>query len=450
MLFNVGSSPRPVPLKPVLWKIREGFMLGLALDPGQGSPCANCVELWLKDRNVFAQRAELSELHVRRDLLGELLSENSGHVFHEITNDGLATRLDCLVFPHPACSCDKANYVPPREVTKKTNFAFSPITQLKCARFGTPEGNLWLTSATGDSPFAKERVITYGVSRGKEVSRWTAVEEWMKKSAVLDQSVRGTGGEPQKAEILQTGARQIIPAGTAGLALCGAGVTRDDAVLSALMQWARSRTLGKYSTTMKNPMLIVGANNWIRLRVPFFLLQNYDLHLLFYPNAMPAWVVGIAAFSRVRTDERPIFVFGSAAAIGDALEHAIGKILETCHPRDEEGGGAEPVFRSAQEKRDTQIAKLNLWWTHWIYRCPKIALKDVVHLEPYPSQVDHWRDFLRDGEAPVAVAEMNSPWLPPSVRALVRLYLPQEEGARASRNVTGIGTFAAFHDSNLN
>lgn len=445
MLFNAGSSPRPLPLKPVLWRIREGYLLGLALDPGDGSPCANCVELWLKDRNVFAERAELSELRVRRDLIGELLAENSGHVFHEITNDGLATRLDCLVFPHPACSCDKTKYVAPREVTKKTNFAFSPIMQLKCARFGTPEGNLWLTSATGDSPFAKERVVTYGVSRAKETSRWIAVEEWMKKSAVLDGAVRGTGGEPQKAEILQTGARQIIPAGAAGLAICGAGVTEAQAVHSALMQWARQRTLGKYSTTMKSPMLIVGANNWIRLRVPFFLLQNYDLHLLFYPNAMPAWVVGIAAFSRVRTDERPQFVFGSAAKIGEALEMAIGKILETCHPREE--GAAEPVFRSAGEKRDTQVAKLNLWWTHWIYRCPKIALKDVVHLEDYPTDIEHWREFLRDGEAPVGVSQMNSPWLPASVRTLVRLYLPQEASARVSRNVNGIGTFAAFQDS---
>ena len=81
-------------------------------------------------------------------------------------------------------------------------------------------------------------------------------------------------------------------------------------------------------------MLIVGANNWLRTRVPFFLLQQYDLHLLFYPNSMPSWVVGIAAFSRVKVDEKPIFAFGSASQIGNAMDLAVFKILELCRPDD--------------------------------------------------------------------------------------------------------------------
>lgn len=444
MLFRAGQSERPVPLKPFVFRTRDGFMIGLAMEPSKGSPCAGCVELWLRQRNVWVEPAGLSDLNVRRDLIGDLLEENCAHVFYEITADGSSTRLDCLVFPHPQCACQRGNYVAPRQISKRTNFAFSPLFQLKCARFGTPNGNLWLTSAMGDAPLTGQRLTAFGVAEDKEKSRFQAVDSWMKKAAAVD-SIEARG-EALKAEILQTGARQLLAPSVldkSGLDISGAGGTREEAVLSALYQLARVRTLRRYAVSGKNPMLIVGANNWIRTRVPFFLLQQYDLHLLFYPNSMPAWVVGIAAFSRTRTEGKPVFVFGSDGTIEGALQMAIGRILEACHPNDDFSGTVEDT-RDARELG--HASKLNLWWTHWIYRCPKISLKDVLHLENYPKTLDHWRDFLRDGEEPVGILDMNTSYFPLGIRHLVKLNI-QGEAAKTTRNINGIGTWATFQDS---
>jgi len=439
MRKSVDSSDRPVPLKPFLFRIREGFLLGLAMEPSAGSPCAGCVQKWLEQRGVWCEKVEMAELKIRRDLLGDLLSENSGHVFYEISHDGLVTRLDCMVFPHTECACQKGSFIAPREVTKKTNFAFSPISHIQCARFGTPEGNLWLTSATGELPLSEKKETSYAVDADREVSRMKAVEGWMKKAALA-----ATAHEPLKSETLQTGALCILPPPLLASSgeVVGAGTNREEATLDALFQLARTRTLRRYAGTAKSPMLVVGANNWIRTRVPFFLLQQYDFHLLFYPNSMPAWVVGIAAFSRQDTQEKPIFVFGSDAEIGKAFDMAFGKILEVCQPGEE--GEIKQTWR--EEKKSPGNTKLNLWWTHWIYRCPKISLKDVLHLEPYPRTVEHWREFLRDGEDPIGVVGLNTASLPQGIRYLVRLYLPGEP-IKVARNVNGIGTWRAFQET---
>jgi len=435
----VDSSERPVPLKPFLYRIREGFLVGLAMDPQAGAPCSACVGKWLESRGVWIEPADLSDLKLRRDLLGDLLAENSGHVFYEISHDGLVTRLDCMVFPHPECVCHKSAFIPPREITKKTNFAFSPITHIQCARFGTPEGNLWLTSASGDMPGTERKETAYAVHADKEVSRLRAVENWMKKAALT-----ATQSEPLKSETLQTGALSILPPQLLASSgeVVGAGETREEATLDALFQLARTRTLRRYAGAMKSPMLVVGANNWIRTRVPFFLLQQYDFHVLFYPNSMPAWVVGVAAFSRQNTDEKPIFVFGSDAEIGKAFDMAFGKILEVCQPGEE--GEIKQTWR--EEKKSPGAKKLNSWWTNWIYRCPKIALKDVLHLENYPRTIEHWREFLRDGEDPIGVVCINTPAYPQKIRYLVRLYLPGEP-IKVSRNVNGIGTWSTFQET---
>ncbi len=178
MLFKLKAPDRPLPLKPFLFRIREGFLLGLAADPKKAAPCSECVEKWLKDRSVWLERAELSELNVRRDLIPELLGENSAHVFYEIANDGTSHRLDSVVFPHPECQCYRNRYLGSEEWNKKTNFAFSPITQLRCARFGMTEGNLWLSSAAGDSPMTKTPIKVFGVATERETSRFQAVYEW--------------------------------------------------------------------------------------------------------------------------------------------------------------------------------------------------------------------------------------------------------------------------------
>ena len=174
------------------------------MEPKKGGPCAGCVELWLRQRNVELQRIAISDLKIRRDILVDLMSENKGHIFYEISRDGTCSRLDCVVFPHPECQCDRGQYIGPEKLTDKTNFAFSPLVRVESTRFGTPDGNLWLTSATGQSALTREMITVYGGGKEKCDSRLQAVESWLKRAAVADMSFRAARGETFGAEILPT------------------------------------------------------------------------------------------------------------------------------------------------------------------------------------------------------------------------------------------------------
>lgn len=447
-MFGTGikQSKQSLALKPFVFKIQDGFLVGLATSSDVGSPCPGCVEHWLRQRDVSVQRATVSELTVRRDIIVDLLTENNPHVLYEVTNDGITTRLDSLIFPHPFCKCKKSNYVGLETWPKDINFAFSPITKIICARYGTPGGNIWVTSATGESTVSRQFVNASGIAKDREPSRFKAVEEWLKKAAILDLTLRIGRGETLTAESLQSG--QLTSVGmTSGVHApdgIGVGASREEAILDGLINLAKARTLRKYISHMKCPMLVVGTNNWIRGRVPFFLLQGYDLHILFYPNSTPAWVVGVAALSRIRTDERPIFVFSAGSEIMSTLDDALYRALAVCRPQEE--NSANFNLRSIQSSDNRTISKLNMWWTHWIYRCPKISLQDVLHLEPYPATTSAWRDYFRDGQEPVSIVTANHDLLPEKIRCLVGLTTPHEKES-FNHNVEGIGTWATFRDA---
>lgn len=416
-------------------------------EPSKGSPCSGCVEKWLTDRGVWCEKRDLSNLMVKRELIAELVAENSPHIFYEIYNDGTQVRLESIVYPHPDCVCDKLNYVPPKEVTRRVNFAFSPIHQLKVVRFGTPDGNLWLATAVGNSPINRNEIIGYGADADKDAARFRAVDEWTKKAIQADLEGRLERGEVLPSEVLQTGNVELITKAQSRKAVVegfGVGSTRNEAILDALNRLSLVRTLKKYANAMKSPMLIVGTNNWIRGKVPFFLLQQYDLHLLFYPNSTQSWVVGLAAVSRIRVDEKPVFVFAADATIGTAMQKLFCQLLIALRPG--EDGAVMPTV--SNEPSSNRSSKLNMWWTHWLYRCPKIALKDVLHLDPYPRSLETWKEYFRDGQEPVQILSTNHPDLPSQLRTVVKLQVSTNEVAQTKvRSIMGIGTWSDFSDA---
>jgi hypothetical protein len=393
----------------------------------------------MEKRGLGSQIGKLDELRIRRDVLAELLAENSAHVLYEIDFEGAVTRLKSPVFPFPGCGCSKANYAAPTQLDPVGNYSFSPLTQIKCVRYVTPEGNMWLTSAVGQTPLQKEKLNSFGCGTSKAASRQLAIDGWLKQAALSDLRVRVEEKESIPLEILQTGNGDFLSLQKSGPVMesVGAGKDYEEATLEALYHLTRQKTLQSYATSGKNPMLVVGANNWIRQRVPYFLLQEYDLHLLFYPNASPCWVLGVAAFSRIKSDAQPIFVYGSGADIAPALESCLAKLLEWSRPG-QEGEEPRPVEAGHCEKN----FRLNLWWTHWIYRSSKIALKDVLHLEAYPKTLEFWRDYVRDGQPSVAVIPLNHSDLPRDLRCLVKVVQAKETSAR---KVIGIGTLSNFH-----
>lgn len=438
------SDATALALVPFALKLKGGWLVGYAADPKAGSPCAGCVENWLNDRNVAAKRASVDELpRDARRALESLEGENSPHVFYELTETGQKTRLDCLVFPHVRCSCQKGRYQPPAELGPKTNLAFSPVFQLKCVRYGTPSGNLWFFTAIGQAPLTLKLAAAHGAHPDREVARFLALETWMKRVASLELRTRLEIGEQFGRESLDGEAVDIRQPSPEAQEFVGVGETRDAAVKDSLYQLARWRTLKEFANSGKNPMLIVGANSWLRQKVPFFLLQQYDLYPLFYPNASPTWVVGVGAFSRMNASEPPIFMFGCDSEIGKALDKAIYQLLEVCRPAD---WRSDP-FKNKEGQQDEKGAKLNLWWTRWIYRCPKISLKDVLHLEKHPSGIDTWASYLQGFGGLPEVTPLNHPLLPAAIRRLTRVEAPQMGGpVDVPRNVKGIGTWSAFRD----
>ena len=433
--------------KPFVIRVKDGFLIGLALPPEAGSPCVNCVLSWLKDRDVWAEIALVSDLKIRRELLGELIAENNNHVMYEITRQGDVTRVDSVIFPHPSCRCQKTGYVGKLDWSRNTNFAFSPIFQIKCARYGTPNGNLWLTSATGEAPDSKQLITVHGVAKDRESSRAKAVDNWLKQAGTSDLSEKELLGTRFAVENFQTGKlEQGQKPSNALIEGLGAGANREEATLDALCQLAKTRTVKKFSNAMKNPMLVVGCNNWIRQNVPFFMLQQYDLHLLFYPNSTPCWVVGIAALSRVSTSELPKFMFASGPDMTEALTDALYKLLAICRPGD--GKKEDGIIHHTLESKATsqKNSKLNMWWTHWIYRCPKISLKDILHLEPYPRNLNLWKEYFQDGQEPLSIVNLNHTGLPKKIRTIVKLSSPLETNQRMN-NVEGIGTISNFRDA---
>ncbi len=441
------SAHASSPLKPFVLRTSEGFLVGLAMDPKEGSPCVKCVQGWLQKRGLGSQPGKIEELNIRRDVLAELLTQNSAHVLYEVHHDGTVNKLKSTVFPMPGCDCAKGNFLAPSELDPVSNYSFSPITSLKCVRYVTPNGHLWLTSALGQTSKAEERLSVYGTGTSKAESRRNAIDNWLKQAAVADLKARVQSNEPIAVEMLQTGNGDFLSAQRSSnrWEATGAGKDYEEATLEALFNMTRQKTLQGYANTMKNPMLIVGANNWIRQRVPYFLLQEYDMHLLFYPNSSPCWVVGLAAFSRIKSDARPLFAFCSDADMTQALEGALARLLEWARP--EVGENPE-----ARQQEETPVGfsekgfRLNMWWTHWIYRCSKITLKDVLHLEAYPRSVEYWRDYVRDGQALISVVPLNHPDLPMELRCLVKLTQPKEV-EQGARKVVGIGTLSQFQDS---
>lgn len=446
MLTSGSFWKRSEVLKPYVLKTRDGFLLGVAPEADKASPCPHCVFSWLKDRNVWVEKSSLAELTLRRDLITDLLTENTPHTLYEISQDGSAIRMDCLVFPHPQCSCNKTRYIQKTHVTKNTNYAFSPLLKIFCTRFGTPEGNLWLTRATGATVFSEEMLTVFGVEKDKEQSRSKAIEEWMKKAVQADLPHRIKKGELIASEVLQTGEYELLGKSTDSqsvMGAVGAGKNREEATLNALIELAKSTTLRRYSQSMKNPLLVVGANQFIREKAPFFLLQEYDLHLLFYPNSTQAWVMGMVAVSRTRTDEKPTFVFAAHTDIQEALNQLFYKVLEVLKPEEESSG--KMSVKPAAHKLGS--SKMNMWWIHWIYRCPKIALKEIQSLESYSRNLEDWRAYYRDGQEPVSVWSVNTPSLPASIRTLVKVQSPLRDRVHPLRNINGIGIWTDFQDA---
>jgi hypothetical protein len=274
-------------------EISDGYLIG----PVSSTPCLECIKHWLVSRNVKVGKQDTASgsllRHVQTLITERTDRSGNDTIMYEVTHDGTFTRLDCALFPRVDCSCNTGPTSKP--LASKMNVAFSPINQLKTARYGTPEGNLWAATASGQD--ANGKLITASASGpDKNTSRELVVGEFL---------------------------RSMFSQGS----IVGVGDTQEDADYDALKQFAFRNTIEAYSNQGKSPLLIVGCANWLRSKAPFYILQQYDVHLQFYPNASAVWVVGAVAIHRTKGDAKPIRVYAASSDINDALLQLIGNLV---------------------------------------------------------------------------------------------------------------------------
>ena len=118
----------------------------------------------------------------------------------------------------------------------------------------------------------------------------------------------------------------------------------------------------------KPGLLMVGSNTWQREKLTSLgcvkLLEQYDMFLFFFPTADNVYRVGTMIFSRGKHCMPVSFHVEHACATTamDMLMDAISKI----------------EFETPEIKQT-----LYLWYNNWIYRSPKLSLKEVLNLETY-------------------------------------------------------------------
>lgn len=106
-----------------------------------------------------------------------------------------------------------------------------------------------------------------------------------------------------------------------------------------------------------SPLLIVGVNSYVRERVAPNVLQDWDIFLFYCPNQDGNAVVLVVGMSRL----------GNAAFANYAMHSTVDAAIDTAL--------GMPI--DSVEFKPKRLAWLNLS----IYRCPKVALRDVLSLK---------------------------------------------------------------------
>jgi hypothetical protein len=129
-----------------------------------------------------------------------------------------------------------------------------------------------------------------------------------------------------------------------------------------MLQFPKNYGLGYGQKIMRNengfksPLLVVGANNYIRENTKPEILKAWDIHILFFPTSECTWRVG-------------------ALYISSSNESTMLKVCE--------GINIENALKQCLEAPKNALAlhtKSIAWLNMAVYRCNKIALKEVLEL----------------------------------------------------------------------
>jgi hypothetical protein len=306
------------------FRTKDGYLVGRNLERESKSPNPTDVENWLKDKNVDAVRIHPDEVPDRQIVRAVSSSSHDPHTLYETDSSGLnSIELNARIEKHPR-SPDYAqnNYVSPSH-GKAENYAFTPVHSMKVVRFGTPEGNLWVSRAVRDDGSQH-----HSIAESKDAAKRMAYN---------------------KESIGETGNPGFMP--SVGSAPADTG-----------------------------SHLVVGSHSYLRSKMPFFALQHYDHHIFYKPTST-GHQAGVVAINRVNPNDPPKYVHAQGSTGQEAVNNAI-KHMALEHIKTTQMG--EPQSASTKLSIDKQ-GKMNTWLTHAIYRSPKVSLRDVIGTVSAPS-----------------------------------------------------------------
>lgn len=180
----------------------------------------------------------------------------------------------------------------------------------------------------------------------------------------------------------------------------GGGSTKEEA-----RQAAMSNSAGDYASLKdlmdgkKKSNLVVGSNAFLRQRVPFSTLQQNDLHLIFHPQSGETWQVGLIGLDRTGK-LAPKYTMGEAKNINEAIDQAINNMVAKDYVSRVSDTGEG--LSSASDKYLDKVAP------NWVYRQPKLSLRDVLELDPY-GETDFLKEALTNKDQITPVPPIRRP-----------------------------------------
>lgn len=329
------AQPEPIKSKPAnpefgnhsIYAIRlknGSHLVGRNMAKEGKSPNHHDVLNWLKDKNVESELVDpvnfiKTHKHTSNSILDHI--KDNPHKMAEVSHDGSTILMNSLIEKHPNSPDYKQNnYIPQKDLTN-VNFAFTPFDTINVLRFGTPEGNLFVTKMK-NSKANEER---YAISSDKEESR---------KSAYFNKATGATGNPGFMPEV--------------------------------------------FGKTAPNGKLIVGANVKIREKTPFFILQHFD-PMPFYEKTEKGHRVGIVGLSREGSLD-PVYAYSESndpdEAFNNALKQFTLEVIKS-HNLSSEDPSSE-LKNKTPGPTNKNANKLNAWLENAVYKSPKIILKDLL------------------------------------------------------------------------
>lgn len=128
------------------------------------------------------------------------------------------------------------------------------------------------------------------------------------------------------------------------------------------------QTIPANGASFKPPLVVVGANIYLRERIKRDVLQDWDVTLLFFPTSKAVYTVGVLYVSRKDNG-----IVSLDVCEGNTVSEALGDALAELT--------AHPILNDVITLKPQAI----MWLASSIYACPKISLNEVLRLEAFKA-----------------------------------------------------------------